>query len=287
MQARFPAYASFRSAFAYTPFVPSRSDPAAPLAIPTRPVLNGPSGLVGNAGISSGEMVYPSDPQHIVQAIWYVIAMKWWIEPAAVALGIILVIVFIVLMVGHGIRVGHESQVTPTPVPETTVITEVPTLLPETTPETTPPTPEETTLPPTPPPPSTWAVEAASIRDPNPINIPYYSNVYNPGRNLPPVIFQQSYNFNYQYYAVVANILKAPLIIDFAVSPGSSSPIRSFFIITIRDNTTHEPLRQDGYFRTYSAESPKRIIFSSPGTYHINMYGSDVSVSLTLRAPTP
>ncbi len=83
----------------------------------------------------------------------------------------------------------------------------------------------------------------------------------------------------------MAKVAKAPLIIDFAVSPGSDSPIRSFFMITIRDNTTQKLLAQDGYFRTYSSNSPKRLIFSSPGIYQINMYGSFVTTDLTLRAP--
>jgi hypothetical protein len=232
-------------------------------------------------------MVYLSGSYPLVQAIWYVIAMKWWIEPAAVALGIILVIVFIVILVGQGIRAGHESQVTPAPVPETTMITEVPTTLPETTPETSPPTPEVTTLPPTPPPPSTWAVAATPIHDPTPYVLPYYSTVYNPAGKAFPVIFHQWYSFRYQYEAVVTNIIDAPLIIDFAVSPESSSPIRSFFMITVRDNTTQKLLAQDGYFRTYSSNSPKRLYFSSPGTYHINLYGAFVSVDLTIRAPAP
>lgn len=233
-----------------------------------------------------GKWFIPQVPKHIVQAIWYVIAMKWWIEPSAVALGIILVIVFVVILLGLSIRLGHSSQVTPTPVPETTMITEVPTPLPETTPETPPPTPETTTPPPTPTPPSTWAVAATPIIDPNPYVLPYYSTVYNPAGKVFTVIFQQSYNFKYQYEAVIANVVQAPLIIDFAVSPESSSPIRSFFMITVRDNTTQKLLAQDGYFRTYSAQSPKRLYFSSPGTYYINMYGSFVSVDLTLRAPT-
>jgi hypothetical protein len=169
---------------------------------------------------------------------------------------------------------------------ETTLATEIPTTLPPTLPETEPSTPEMTTPIPTPVPPHTYAGPATPIRDPNYYKLPYYSTVYDPRQNMPPVIYQQSYTFTYQYEAVVASVIKPPLIIDFAVSPGSSSPIRSFFLITIRNNDTQKLLAQDGYFRTYSAQSPKRLIFSSPGTYHINMYGAFVSASLTLRAPT-
>ena len=41
---------------------------------------------------------------------------------------------------------------------------------------------------------------------------------------MPPVIFQQSYTFKFQYEAVVAQVVQAPLIIDFAVTPWSDSP---------------------------------------------------------------
>ena len=209
--------------------------------------------------------------------------MKWLIEPVAVALGIVIVIVVIVLFGAFSFGASQKHLVTPTPVPMAATVTEIPTTVP--TPETTPPTTETTTPPPTPTQPKTYATAATPIRDPNPYVLPYYSTIYNPKGEVFPTIFQQSYTFNYQYEAVVAQVLQAPLIIDFAVTPGSSSPIRSFFLITVRDNTTQKLLAQDGYFRTYSSNSPKRLTFSSPGTYHINMYGGFVSVDLTLRAP--
>jgi hypothetical protein len=232
-------------------------------------------------------MVYSSESNTCVQAIWYVIVMKWLIEPAAVALAIIIVIVAIVLFGAFYFRASQPALVTPTPVPETATVTEIPATIPTALPETTQPTPETTTPPPTPTTPhGNYAVAATPIRDPNYYKLPYYSTVYDPRGKMPPTIFHQSYQFNFQYEAVVANIVQAPLIIDFAVSPGSSSPIRSFFLITVRENSTQKLLAQDGYFRTYSSNSPKRLIFSSPGTYHINMYGSFVSADLTLRAPT-
>jgi len=213
--------------------------------------------------------------------------MKWMIEPAAIALGIIIVIVFVVILGGQFVKVQQASHVTPTPVPKTPSITEIPTTIPTTVPETPPPTPEIPTPPPVATPRGTYAESAKPIRDPNPYVLPYYSTVYNPKGQYFPTIFHQSYEFNFQYEAVYANVVKAPFIIDFAVSPGSSSPIRSFFLITVRDNTTQKLLAQDGYFRTYSSNSPKRLYFSSPGSYHINMYGSFVNADLTLRAPTP
>ena len=210
--------------------------------------------------------------------------MKWWTEPVAIAIAVIVVLVIVVIFVDIGLSVT-QPHIPPTPTPEpVTEVTEIPTTLAPAT-ETTTPTPEETTLPPTTPPPMAWAVAAKPIEDPNPYVLPYYSTVYNPAGKVFPVIFDQSYDFKYQYEAVVAHADKAPLIIDFAVSPGSTTPIRSFFLITVRDNTTRQLLAQDGYFRTYSDNSPKRLYFSSPGTYHINMYGAFVGVDLTIRAP--
>jgi hypothetical protein len=240
--------------------------------------------LIGCRSFSLGKWFIPCDQIPLYRPFWYVIAMKWMIEPAAIALGIIIVIVFVVVLFGHSVRVSQASHVTPTPVPETAVITEVPTVIPETTPEI--PTPEITTPSPVPTERGTYAESATPIRDPSPYVLPYYSTVYNPKGQSFPTIFQQSYTFNFQYEAVYANVVRAPLIIDFAVSPGSSSPIRSFFIITVRDNKTQKLLAQDGYFRTYSSNSPKRLYFSSPGSYHINMYGGFVTADLTLRAPT-
>jgi hypothetical protein len=220
------------------------------------------------------------------RAIWYVITLKWLIEPAAVALGIILVIVVIVLFGGFMYRASQQSLITPTPVPVDTTVTEIPTIIPTTVPETPPPTPETPTPSPVPTQRGTYAESATPIRDPNPYVLPYYSTVYNPKGQYFPTIFHKSYEFDFQYEAVYANVVNAPLIVDFAVSPGSSTPIRSFFMITVRNNKTQKLLAQDGYFRTYSSNSPKRLYFSSPGNYHINMYGSFVSVDLTLRAPT-
>jgi hypothetical protein len=212
--------------------------------------------------------------------------MKWLIEPAAVALGIIVVVIIIVLFGAVSFRATQQPLVTPTPVPVTPTVTEIPTAVLTTVPETTQPVPETPTPPPAPTPRGTYAESTTPIRDPNPYVLPYYSTYYNPKGRAFPLIFQRSYAFNYQYEAVIAKVDKSPFIIDFAVVPGSDSPIRSFFLITVRDNTTQKLLAQDGYFRTYSSNSPKRLMFSSPGIYHINMYGGFVNVDLSLYAPT-
>jgi hypothetical protein len=211
--------------------------------------------------------------------------MKWLMQPVAVALGIIIVIAALMLFGGFYLKLTQPaiaSTPTPTPASMTTVL---PTEIPTTLPETTPPAPEVTTPAPEPTPRGTYAESATPIRDPNPYVLPYYSTVYNPRGQYFPTIFHQSYDMKYQYEAVYADVKQAPLIIDFAVSPESDSPIRSFFLITVRDNETQKLLAQDGFFRTYSSNSPKRLYFSTPGQYHINMYGGFVKADLTLRAP--
>ncbi|MGA2934355.1 MAG: hypothetical protein ABSD81_04295 [Methanomicrobiales archaeon] len=209
--------------------------------------------------------------------------MKWLIEPVAVALGIVLVIVVIVLFGAFSFGATQKHLVTPTPVPVAATVTEIPTTVP--TPETTPPTPETTTPPPTPTPPRTDAAAATPYDDKKYYKLPYYSTVYDPRANMPPVFFQQSYDGRFQSEAVVANVVQAPLIVDFTLTQ-AQSPTRSFFYITVRNNATQELLAQDGFFGPYSIDTSKRLFFSTPGSYHINMYGGFVSVDLTLRAPT-
>jgi hypothetical protein len=210
--------------------------------------------------------------------------MKWMLQPIGIALGVIILIGFFLILGGQYLKFSEEAKVTPTPVPETPAITEPPTT--EPTPETTvPPTPVVTTPPPVPTLRGTYAEVAEPVRDPKVYNAPDYTTVYNPkGRGFP-VIFQKHYDMDFQYEGVYADIINSPFIIDFSVSPESNSPIRSFFIITVRDNTTQKVISQDGYFRTYSAQSPKRLYFSSPGKYHITVYGGFVTADLTLRAP--
>ncbi|MDD1662410.1 MAG: hypothetical protein LUQ60_01510 [Methanomicrobiales archaeon] len=213
--------------------------------------------------------------------------MKWLIEPAAVALAIIIVIVAIVLFGAFYYRASTQPPVTPTPeVPIVTAATEVPTTVPTTVPETTQPTPEIPTPPPPPTQPRTYAASATPYGDKNKYyNLPYYSTVYNPKGNLPPTIFHQVYEGKFQEEAVVAKVLQAPLIVDFVLTQ-SQSPTRSFFFLTVRNNETRALLSQDGFFGAYSENRMKRLYFSSPGEYHINMYGGFVTVDLTLRAPT-
>jgi hypothetical protein len=232
-----------------------------------------------------GKYVYPSGCNTYEQAIGYVIAMRIWVEPAAVALGVIAVIVIVVLFLGHGISsgttIGAPSPEVLTPItPEPSERATPPPTTPEITPETTP----------TPPPASTergtYAVIATPYTDKKYYKLPYRSTIYDPRASMPPVIFSQSYEGKFQSEAVVVHLVKSPLLIDYSLT-SSQSPTRSFFYLTIRNNATQELLAQDGFLGPYSENRMKRLTFSIPGDYHINMYGGFVTVDLTLRAPTP
>jgi len=208
--------------------------------------------------------------------------MKWLMEPVAVALGIIIVIVAVMLFGGFYLKFT-QAPITPTPTPVTPVVTEIPTEIP-TTEETPPPTPEVTLPPPPTTPPGSYAVAAKPYDDKKYYKLPYRSTVYDPRASMPPVIFSTSYEGKFQSEGVVVHVVRPPLLIDYSLT-SAQSPTRSFFFLTVRNNETQELLAQDGFLGPYSEDRMKRLTFSAAGDYHINMYGGFVGVQLNLRAP--
>jgi len=208
--------------------------------------------------------------------------MKWLMEPVAVALGIIIVIVAVMLFGGFYLKTT-QAPINPTPTPAP--VTPVPTEIPTTVPETTPPTPEIMTPAPTPTKPQgNYVVPAVPFTDEKYYKLPYRSTRYDPRTSmLPPVIFHQTYDGKFQSEAIVVNLVRTPLMVDYSLSY-VQSPTRSFFFLTIRDNATQELIAQDGFLGPYSEDRMKRLTFSSPGAYHINMYGGFVTVDLSIRA---
>jgi hypothetical protein len=108
-----------------------------------------------------------------------------------------------------------------------------------------------------------------------------------PGYRVDPALFTEVYTnrFSLKYNSVglLATVVKAPLVIDFSVIPGNSNPNYCFFILTVRDASLGEVIGQEGYARTFSTENPKRLVFTSPGKYHLNLYGNWVDVDLSIR----
>lgn len=108
-----------------------------------------------------------------------------------------------------------------------------------------------------------------------------------PEYRVDPALFIQVYSkrftMNYNSVGLLATVEKAPLVIDFAVVPGSDNPNYAFFILTVRDADEKVVVGQEGYARTFSTESPKRMVFTRPGRYHLNLYGTMVDVNLLIR----
>jgi hypothetical protein len=108
----------------------------------------------------------------------------------------------------------------------------------------------------------------------------------NPGYRVDPALFTEVYHdrftMNYNSIGLLATVDEAPLVIDFSVIPGNRDPVYSFFILTVRHGDSREVVGQEGYARTFSTENPKRLVFMSPGKYHLNLYGTLVDVDLKI-----
>lgn len=96
-------------------------------------------------------------------------------------------------------------------------------------------------------------------------------------------VFHEQYSMNYNSEGLIATVDEAPLVIDFSVTPGNRDPVYSFFILTVRDASSGHVVGQEGYGRTFSTESPKRLVFLVPGKYHLNLYGNWVDADLSIR----
>jgi hypothetical protein len=96
-------------------------------------------------------------------------------------------------------------------------------------------------------------------------------------------VFHDRYSLNYNSVGLLATVDKPPLVIDFTVTPGNRDPVYSFFILTVRDGDSRQVIGQEGFGRTFSTDSPKRLVFTSPGKYHLNLYGTLVDVDLRLQ----
>jgi hypothetical protein len=96
-------------------------------------------------------------------------------------------------------------------------------------------------------------------------------------------VYRNRFTLKYGSVGLLATVENAPLVIDFSVTPGNPDPVYSFFILTVRDADLGVVVGQEGYGRTFSTENPKRLVFMSPGRYHINLYGNLVEVDLGIR----
>jgi hypothetical protein len=107
-----------------------------------------------------------------------------------------------------------------------------------------------------------------------------------PEYRVDPALFTQVYHnhftLGYNSVGLLATVEEAPLVVDFSVTPGNSNPNYCFFILTVRNGDTEEVIGQEGYARTFSTETHKRLVFTRPGKYHFNLYGTMVEVELSM-----
>jgi len=96
-------------------------------------------------------------------------------------------------------------------------------------------------------------------------------------------VYRNRFTFSYNTEGLLATVDKAPLVIDFTTTPGNANPNYCFFILTVRDADSGTVIGQEGYARTFSTENPKRMVFTRPGKYHLNLYGNWVDVDLGIR----
>lgn len=137
------------------------------------------------------------------------------------------------------------------------------------------------------------------VKDANPIPPPNALNI-TPLRNIttnePPMqvsgdypnreIYRGTYDLKFSNAALLANISKAPLIVDYHVEPGCDNPNDCFFRLTIRDNNTMKIVGEEGYGMLYSTEVDKRVTVREPGIYHLNLYGNRIKVTISIREGT-
>ena len=160
--------------------------------------------------------------------------------------------------------------------------------------------PESFTAPPTVPTPVvTSGNNGGFVKDAVPIPPSDALNI-NPPRNYslndPPIrvsgyypsqeIYHNTYDLEYSNAGLLANITRAPFIVDFHVDPGSDNPNDCFFRLTIRDNSTNKIIAEDGYGLIYSNDVDKHMVIRAPGNYHLNLYGNRIKVTISIRTGT-
>jgi hypothetical protein len=96
-------------------------------------------------------------------------------------------------------------------------------------------------------------------------------------------VYRNRFTLAFNTAGLLATVDRAPLVIDFSTTPAHTNPNYCFFILTVRDADTETVVGQEGYARTFSTENPKRMVFTRPGRYHLNLYGNMVKVDLVLR----
>ena len=129
---------------------------------------------------------------------------------------------------------------------------------------------------------------AAPYPDPQPYEISprFVTNIAEYGEGGKPLVtfHDATYPLKYHSEALVADVVKAPLVITFTVTPGNPNPNYCFFILTVRDAGSGTVIGQEGFNRAFSSETTKKMAFTAPGRYHLTLHGALVDVRLKLQA---
>jgi len=76
--------------------------------------------------------------------------------------------------------------------------------------------------------------------------------------------------------------MKGPLLVNYRTVPLQYDPRVSFLVITIRDMGSGEIVAQDGYGEPFTSTPEKQMIVYGDGVYHINVYGNQVDVTVSV-----
>jgi hypothetical protein len=95
-------------------------------------------------------------------------------------------------------------------------------------------------------------------------------------------LFQATFSPKYYSQAIKVNVMKGPLLVNYRTVPLQYDPRVSFLVITIRDMGSGEIVAQDGYGEPFTSTPEKQMIVYGDGVYHINVYGNQVDVTVSV-----
>jgi hypothetical protein len=101
----------------------------------------------------------------------------------------------------------------------------------------------------------------------------------------------------YESRGLVVNVVRPPMMVSYTVAKGnwgdyqgkplSENPRMSYFVVTVRDNSTQAIVLENGYGDVYSMdgttkEETRDMVIYNQGTYHITFRGNMVDAVVTI-----
>lgn len=97
--------------------------------------------------------------------------------------------------------------------------------------------------------------------------------------------FSSHYTLNFIASALMVEPAPPPLVIGFSVTPESAVPLSSYLEVTVRNPVTGSVLAKEGYDFLYSRDLCKHMVLTTPGPFHITLFGKRIDVELELMGP--